>query len=247
MAEMGLGFTTQIVESLQQSLDISRVKSRRQQGQDVSYLESWDVIDTANNIFGFDQWTTRIVDVKVEDLGIRAIVEVKVRGVTREDVGFNAYAVAEGKAPTKRAMETSLKGAVSDAMKRAFRTFGPQFGNDLYDKENEDRADNQGRQRNSNRQSGGQRNNRQSGNRASSGEQRKPNGVETDESGREVLSGKPAEFRQYVERNNFDWNKFLRDILDTETLQAYFDSGGTPMGAVNAFHQYAEDRGIEVK
>ena len=117
MAEMGLGFTTQIVESLQQSLDISRVKSRRQQGQDVSYLESWDVIDAANNIFGFDQWTTRIVDVKVEDLGIWAIVEVKVRGVTREDVGFNAYAVAEGKAPTKRAMETSLKGAVSDAMK----------------------------------------------------------------------------------------------------------------------------------
>ena len=33
------------------------------------------------------------------------------------------------------ALETAIKGAVSDALKRAMRHFGKQFGNSLYDKE----------------------------------------------------------------------------------------------------------------
>ena len=53
--------------------------------------------------------------------------------VERQDVGIGIVAVPrDGTAPKKEAYETAIKGAVSDGLKRAARTLGPQFGNDLY-------------------------------------------------------------------------------------------------------------------
>jgi len=49
--------------------------------------------------------------------------------ISREDVGW-------GQSSAKQGRELAVKEAVTDAMKRAFRTFGNAFGNSLYDKKN---------------------------------------------------------------------------------------------------------------
>ena len=57
-----------------------------------------------------------------------ATVRVTVPGSpSRTDVGF--HAVAE---ETAEGYETAYKGAVTDALKRALRGYGEQFGNSLY-------------------------------------------------------------------------------------------------------------------
>jgi hypothetical protein len=50
--------------------------------------------------------------------------------VNREDVG---HGIAAG--TSSEAIEMARKGAVTDALKRALRSFGNQFGNSLYDKD----------------------------------------------------------------------------------------------------------------
>lgn len=254
--------TQEMVDQLSQELDQSRVKSRTESGQTLSYLEAWDVIDKANEIFGFDGWTTEIVKVEAQKLGAMAVVRVRVAGIVREDVGFNAYAVSGDNPPTKKAMDTSLKGAVSDALKRALRTFGDQFGNDLYDKESENRVNNQqgsgqrrqqGNQQQQRQQSNQQRQQPQSGGQ----QQRRPAqqqernqirefGVAVDDSGNEILTKKAAGFKQHVENHGLNWQWFLSEILETNTLLAYFESGGSPRGALGALNRYADDNGLSV-
>ena len=115
----------------------------------------------------------------------------------------------------------------------------------MYDKDSEDRVDNQGNQGNQGRQRNRQSNS--GGGRQQGNQQRRARGVETDGSGAETLTGKALQFRQYVERYEVDWGWFLKEILETDTLQAYFDSGGTAPGAVEAFRQYAADQGIDAE
>ena len=129
--------------ALEAPLDASRIKHRDAgRGQTVPYLEGYDVIDAANRIFGFDGWSYEVVSVglvSTYDVGRRngtvtvslyeARVKVTALGVTRLDVGTN---LTSDDRPESH--DTSIKGAVTDALKRALRTFGAQFGNDLYDK-----------------------------------------------------------------------------------------------------------------
>lgn len=126
-------------------LDPSRVQQREQAGRMVSYLEGHDIIAVANTILGFDGWTYRIPMVpRVVHEGIYydregrqhpwaliiGGVSVQVGDIEREDVGL---CVAR---PSDNAdvLDMAYKGAVTDALKRALRTFGDQFGNSLYDK-----------------------------------------------------------------------------------------------------------------
>jgi hypothetical protein len=57
-------------------------------------------------------------------------VAVSAAGVTKSDVGRCSY-----QGDTPEAHEMAVAGAVTDAMKRAFRQFGSQFGNSLYDRD----------------------------------------------------------------------------------------------------------------
>jgi len=139
-------FTDKQTQLLKYNLDGNRVKTRQQGNIALSYLEGYDIIDTANFAFGFGNWSYKVTTLEQisEELnqnqnkviGYKAIVEVTVYDlhhkatVTREDVGFGTgigrdYASAH---------EGAGKEAVTDALKRAFRTFGNQFGNALYDK-----------------------------------------------------------------------------------------------------------------
>ena len=133
-----------VTEALAQPLDPRLVSQRKGRGgRKFDYIEGHTAIDQANRIFGFGGWGYELVgDVtlrQIESVDSRsgevassasysAIVKVTVPGAPyRTDVGFQAVTdeSAEGH-------ETAFKGAVTDALKRALRSFGDRFGNGLY-------------------------------------------------------------------------------------------------------------------
>ena len=133
-----------VTEKLAQPLDSSLVSQRKGRGnRSFSYVEGRTAIDQANRIFGFGGWGHEVVgEVLLRELdqvntqtgevkrirAYSATVKVTVPGAPpRTDVGFQPVSdeTAEGH-------ETAFKGAVTDALKRALRTFGAQFGNALY-------------------------------------------------------------------------------------------------------------------
>ncbi|MBN7755452.1 RAD52 family DNA repair protein [Nitratireductor aquimarinus] len=138
-------FTTDQKSLLEAKLDPSHVKPPQQFGPKGDYLEGWHVIAEANRIFGFDGWSYEVVDVKCvseaprkigrqqkDGWGVTYTARVKaiVSGVIREDCGAgHGYDVDAG-----LAHESAIKEAVTDALKRAMRTFGNPFGLALYDK-----------------------------------------------------------------------------------------------------------------
>jgi len=122
------------------------VKSRQQGNIKLSYLEGYDIIDTANLVFGYGNWAYAVKElIQVSEelnqnqnkvIGYKCIVAITIHdmqhksSISREDVGFGT-GIAKDYAS---AHESAGKEAVTDALKRAFRTFGNQFGNALYDK-----------------------------------------------------------------------------------------------------------------
>lgn len=150
-------FTDKQLQELQEPLSQQVVKTRTQGGRSLSYIEGWWAIHEANRIFGFDAWKQEIIDFKCVSERERKIgrdlkpgwgvsyvasIRVTVNGVKREGVGAgHGIDVDLG-----QAHESAIKEAATDAMKRAFMTFGNQFGLALYDKEQrnvEDRPPNQ--------------------------------------------------------------------------------------------------------
>ena len=131
---------------LNQELDSSRIKSRNKGNINLSYLEGFDIIQTANNIFGYGNWDYSIS--KLEQVSqelnqnqnhiicYKAVIQVLVhneehtKDISREDVGFGT-GIAKTLAD---ANEGGAKEAVTDAIKRTLRSFGNQFGNSLYNK-----------------------------------------------------------------------------------------------------------------
>ena len=139
-------FTDKQIQLLKYNLDGNRVKTRQQGNISLSYLEGYDIIDTANFAFGFGGWSYKVkafeqVSEEVNQnsnkvIGYKAVVAITVYDVhhkshvIREDVGYGT-GIARDYAS---AHESAGKEATTDALKRAFRTFGNQFGNALYDK-----------------------------------------------------------------------------------------------------------------
>ena len=123
---------------LEAPLDAGRIAKRQGRGAgSFDYLPTFDVIDAANRIFGFDGWSYEVRECRLVheiDNGAvlyRADVSVTALGVTRQDIGF---CDSRDSSPAA-AHDMAAKGAISDGLKRALRTFGNQFGNCLYDKE----------------------------------------------------------------------------------------------------------------
>lgn len=111
------------------------------------YIEGWHAIAEANRIFGYGGWSYSIQQLTQDSLregktakgemqwqaAYTCIVTLTVGDVTREDVGFGSgFAKQIGDA-----IEGATKEAVTDALKRALRTFGNAFGLALYDKTRE--------------------------------------------------------------------------------------------------------------
>ena len=139
-------FNDQQTKALQSELSSDRIKVRDKANIKLSYLEGFDIIDTANSIFGFGGWAYTISSLEQVSQEVnanqnvvicyKAIVKVDVYDIdhntmiSRQDVGFGT-GVARSLAD---AHENSAKEAVTDALKRSLRSFGNQFGNSLYDK-----------------------------------------------------------------------------------------------------------------
>ena len=138
------GLPPAVTQALGQPLDPNLVSQRKGRGGRVfDYLEGHVVIDQANKIFGHGGWGYEVVgdvtlrrietvDAKTGEvtvsLAYSAPVRVTVAGaLPRTDVGV--HPVAED---TVDGHDTGIKGAVTDGMKRAFRSLGCQFGNSLY-------------------------------------------------------------------------------------------------------------------
>ncbi len=138
------GLSPAVLQALGQPIDPTLVSQRKGRGGRVfDYLEGHAVIDQANRIFGFGGWGVELVgdvtlrrietvdaetgEVKVSQV-YSAPVRVTVAGaLPRTDIGV--HPVAED---TPDGHDTAIKGCVTDGMKRAFRSFGCQFGNSLY-------------------------------------------------------------------------------------------------------------------
>lgn len=125
-------FSADQIAQLQAPIDPGRVSQREGgRGNKLSYIEAHDAINTANAIFGFDGWTMAIQQFAPLGGGnYYALVQVSAGGVSRTDIGYGA---ARNDTPDE--VDKAIKSAVSDGMKRALRTFGNQFGNSLYDKD----------------------------------------------------------------------------------------------------------------
>ena len=139
-------FSKEQIEILNEELNSNRIKTREKGNVNLSYIEGFDVIDTANKVFGFGNWSYSIskLDQVSQEVNqnqnnvvcYKAVVKIQIHNndhsqtVSRQDVGFGT-GVAKTLAD---AHEGSAKEAVTDAIKRCFRSFGNQFGNSLYDK-----------------------------------------------------------------------------------------------------------------
>ncbi len=134
-------FTDEMKKALAAPLDPKHVvKPSGNFGPKGDYIEGWHAINELNRIFGFDGWSytinlTRDALERAEgkdqwQAAYTCICTLTVGDVTRQDVGFGSgFAKAIGDA-----IEGATKEAVTDALKRAARTFGNVFGLALYDK-----------------------------------------------------------------------------------------------------------------
>ena len=154
------------IKELSKQLDKNRIKVREKSGINLQYLETYDVINEANRIFNY-MWNytiTNLEEVARETnqngnhvITFSAIVKIKVYDgngnyIEREDTGVGV-SVARS---LGEAIDNSSKSAVSDGLKRCFRTLGVTFGNNLYSKSqsdnNHDKPQNQQHYQNVNNQ-----------------------------------------------------------------------------------------------
>lgn len=138
-------FSAEQIELLKAPLNMANVKPAKSFGPKGDYIEGWHAMAEANRIFGFHGWDYEVPAVSCVHQGPREIgkekkpghgvtytakVAVRVGETVREDFGAgHGYDVDLG-----LAHESALKEAVTDALKRALRSFGSQFGLALYDK-----------------------------------------------------------------------------------------------------------------
>jgi hypothetical protein len=150
---------------LRQPLDMTRVKRRQAPGLgSVPYLEGYDVIQRANEVFSFGwsfdllkepaimRWQKAQTFYSQQHRRKMPVLDDQGKPVT-EEVGIvwvtgKVTVEIDGKATshadvgrcifsgdTPEALDMAVAGAATDCLKRCFRQYGEQFGNSLYDKE----------------------------------------------------------------------------------------------------------------
>lgn len=141
------GYTAHEIATLQARLERQlgpEYISHRSNGASgkVSYLEAFKVINLANEVFGFNGWSSEVRNIHIDfvdekadhrySIGLSVTARVTLRdGTFHEDVGYGSIENCRGKAA---AFEKCKKEGTTDAMKRALRNFGNVLGNCLYDK-----------------------------------------------------------------------------------------------------------------
>jgi len=137
-----------IAERLAEPVDMERVKTRVVGGgKSATYLPGEAVVDTANQVFGFSNWSDEIRKMAVDycvcdntnkwNVGVHAVMRVYMlldgRPLCwREDVGYGA---SSRMPQLDAAMEMARKGAITDARKRCLRLFGEALGGSINSEE----------------------------------------------------------------------------------------------------------------
>lgn len=112
-------------------------------GQRVSYIEGWKALNLANEVFGFNGWSSELISTQVDfldvhstsgriSMGLSVVVRITIKdGTFHEDFGYGFIENAKNKA---MAFEKCKKEAFTDGLKRCLRCFGNVLGNCLYDR-----------------------------------------------------------------------------------------------------------------
>lgn len=136
---------TKITPELQKPLDPAAIKPPAP-GKYGEYVDGYHVITEANRIFGFDGWSYEVTRLEQTHGAVFELakgpqyrcswmctVRVSVGGVVREGA---AVGMGSGKPEnTGDVIESAVKEAETDALKRALRSFGNTFGLALYEKD----------------------------------------------------------------------------------------------------------------
>lgn len=143
-------FSDELKAELNKPLDTANVRERPKGGVQLAYIEGWHVIAEANRVFGYDAWVRETIyckevsRIEYKDsankdkikVGYEAKVRISISNIAmghifREGTGHGSQVAQD----LFDAIEGAAKEAETDAMKRAFMTFGNIFGLALYDKE----------------------------------------------------------------------------------------------------------------
>ncbi len=145
-----MDFTPEQTEQLDASLDGARVKERA----GFSYIEGWWAVREANRIFGHGAWSHQIVNLtpfiiatqgtpnyhgsnnrEGYLIAFHCTVRVTVGDQSHDGVGYGEGIDYNN---CGQALESAVKEAETDAMKRALKNWGNPFGLALYDKDQVD-------------------------------------------------------------------------------------------------------------
>lgn len=141
---------SELQTKLDENIPDSAVHTRAQGGKDLSYLETWYVIDRLNQVLGQGNWAyssevTHVHTGKVTFQSgetnsvhyiarVRLVVTVDGQSTEFTDVG---YGDGTDKNNPGKAHELAVKEAVSDGLKRCAKNLGRSMGLALYDKTQE--------------------------------------------------------------------------------------------------------------
>ena len=136
-----MGLSAKQVHALRRDVKPIHVRTRIQDGRELSYIEGSHAVSEANRIFGFDGWDRETLESKCvltrEYRGMflavylsKVRITVRAEGITivREGHGCGE---AKGTSPGD-VHDLALKTSETDATKRALATFGKPFGLALY-------------------------------------------------------------------------------------------------------------------
>ena len=110
----------------------------------VAYLSAHQAINLANEVFGFNGWSSSIQNIQIDfvdenptkgtiSIGLSVVVRITLKdGTFHEDTGYGGIENCKSKIA---AFEKAKKEGTTDALKRALRNFGNVLGNCVYDKE----------------------------------------------------------------------------------------------------------------
>jgi len=123
---------------LDEPLDGNVVEQRQGYGgTSLEYVPGWYVFAKANQVFGPDGWDRETVsmDFFQGDNGVKAVAKSRITVRVKTEDGVLAVqreGTGGGEGYNADAYEDAAKEAEKDAAKRAFATFGQQFGLSLY-------------------------------------------------------------------------------------------------------------------
>jgi recombination DNA repair RAD52 pathway protein len=136
------GFSDEQIDALKCVLHEDQIRERKGGGKMLKYIKADMAVDTANRIFGFGQWGYKVVSrghMIIEDPKkgkiemYTADVELSVVGAAFPFPGGGVGIVNDPY--TVEMHEKAYKEAETDAMKRALRHYGDQFGLSLYNED----------------------------------------------------------------------------------------------------------------